>query len=61
MIPTPLVGDHLLVNKFIYKFTEPERGDVIVFKYPDDLSRNFIKRIIGVGVIRSKFERKLCM
>ena len=49
MIPTLLVGDHLLVNKFIYKFTEPTRGDVIVFKYPDDPSRNFIKRIIGVG------------
>jgi signal peptidase I len=49
MIPTLLVGDHLLVNKFIYKFAEPERGDVIVFKYPDDPSRNFIKRIIGVG------------
>ena len=49
MIPTLLVGDHLLVNKFIYKFTEPERGEVIVFKYPDDPSRNFIKRIIGVG------------
>lgn len=49
MIPTLLVGDHLLVNKFMYKFTEPERGDVIVFKYPDDPSRNFIKRIIGVG------------
>lgn len=49
MIPTLLIGDHLLVNKFIYKFTEPERGDIIVFKYPDDPSRNFIKRIIGVG------------
>ena len=32
MIPTLLVGDHLLVNKFLYKFTEPKRGDVIVFK-----------------------------
>ena len=49
MIPTLLVGDHLLVNKFIYRFTEPERSDIIVFKYPDDPSRNFIKRIIGVG------------
>jgi signal peptidase I len=49
MIPTLLVGDHLLVNKFIYKFIEPQRGDVIVFKYPDDPSRNFIKRIVGVG------------
>jgi signal peptidase I len=49
MIPTLLVGDHLLVNKFIYKFTEPKRGDIIVFKYPDDPSRNFIKRLIAVG------------
>jgi len=49
MIPTLLVGDHLLVNKFIYRFKEPARGDVIVFKYPDDPSRNFIKRVIGVG------------
>ena len=49
MIPTLLVGDHLLVNKFIYRFTDPKRGDVIVFKYPDNPSRNFIKRIVGVG------------
>jgi len=49
MIPTLLVGDHLLVSKFIYKFAEPEREDIIVFKYPDDPSRNFIKRIIAVG------------
>lgn len=49
MIPTLLVGDHLLVSKFIYKFTEPKRGDIIVFEYPDDPSRNFIKRVIGVG------------
>jgi signal peptidase I len=49
MIPTLLVGDHLLVSKFTYKFTEPKRGDIIVFKYPDDPSRNFIKRIIAFG------------
>jgi signal peptidase I len=49
MIPTLLVGDHLLVSKFTYKFTEPARGDIVVFKYPDDPSRNFIKRIIAVG------------
>ncbi len=49
MKPTLLIGDHLLVNKFIYKFAEPKRGAIIVFKYPDDPSRNFIKRIIGVG------------
>lgn len=49
MIPSLLVGDHLLVSKFTYKFDEPKRGDIVVFKYPDDPSRNFIKRIIGVG------------
>ena len=36
MIPTLLVGDHILVNKFVYRFTGPKRGDVIVFKYPVD-------------------------
>jgi signal peptidase I len=49
MIPTLLVGDHLLVSKFTYKFTEPQRGDIVVFKYPDGPSRNFIKRIVAVG------------
>ncbi|MDH5405675.1 MAG: signal peptidase I [Candidatus Aminicenantes bacterium] len=56
-----LVGDHLIVNKFIYapvywdfekKFLpikEIERGDVIVFKYPEDPRRDFVKRVIGVG------------
>ncbi|MBF0541024.1 MAG: signal peptidase I [Nitrospirae bacterium] len=59
MIPTLLVGDHILVNKFIFglsipftdkkylAFRNPERGDVIVFKYPEDESRDFIKRVIG--------------
>jgi signal peptidase I len=61
MIPTLVVGDHILVNKFIYgvkvPFTddkvlplkEPEREDIIVFKYPEDPSRDFIKRIVAVG------------
>ena len=49
MLPTLLVGDHLLVSKFTYKFTEPKRGDIAVFKYPDNPARNFIKRIIAVG------------
>jgi signal peptidase I len=60
MIPTLTIGDHLLVNKFIYgpriPFTdsriftwkEPKRGDIIVFKYPQDESKNFIKRVVGV-------------
>ncbi len=54
MIPTLLVGDYLLVNKFIYGVRlpitgkllipvgEPKRGDVMVFRYPDDPSQDFI-------------------
>jgi signal peptidase I len=49
MRPTLVPGDHLLVNKFVYRFADPKRGDVIVFKYPPDESRDFIKRIIAVG------------
>ncbi len=61
MEPTLLVGDHLLVNKFIYgvkipllrrtiiPVTEPKKGDIIVFIYPHDRSKDFIKRVIGVG------------
>lgn len=61
MKPTLLIGDHLLVNKFIYgiklPFTDrylielkkPERGDIVVFKWPRDEKKDFIKRIIGVG------------
>jgi signal peptidase I len=49
MIPTLVVGDHILVNKFLYRFRDPARGDVVVFKYPVDESRDFIKRIVAVG------------
>lgn len=60
MTPTLEIGDHILVNKFIYgfripytrirllPFTEPKRGDVIVFVYPLDSRKDFIKRVIGV-------------
>jgi signal peptidase I len=59
MEPTLLVGDHIFVNKFIYgvkipfmdkkffQFKKPERGDVVVFIYPKDRSKDFIKRVIG--------------
>jgi len=59
MIPTLLVGDHILVNKFIYGttipftdkrvlvFKKPERGDIIVFKYPENPKKDFIKRVIA--------------
>jgi signal peptidase I len=65
MIPTLLVGDHLLVNKIVYgtpvdiPFTNvtvfhmpglrhPQRGEIIVFKYPEDPTRDFIKRTVAV-------------
>ena len=48
MLNTLQIGDHILVNKFIYRFTEPHRGEVIVFLYPEDESRDFIKRIVGL-------------
>ncbi len=72
MIPTLLVGDHILVNKFIYgiKFpfvnktvipiTTPQRDDVIVFIYPQDKSKDFIKRVIGLpGEILKMVDRKI--
>jgi len=48
MIPTLNIGDHLMVNKFIYYFTKPKRGDVIVFVYPVNPKKDFIKRLIGL-------------
>ncbi|MDA0999308.1 MAG: signal peptidase I [bacterium] len=48
MEETLLIGDHILVNKFIYWFREPRRGDVIVFRFPRDESRDFIKRVVGL-------------
>lgn len=62
MIPTLAVGDHIFVNKFIYglrvpltedlwfaRWGVPERGDVIVFKYPKDLDKDYIKRVVAVS------------
>jgi signal peptidase I len=48
MEQTLLVGDHILVNKFLYRFTHPKRFDIIVFKYPWEEDRDFIKRVIAV-------------
>jgi len=59
MLDTLLIGAHLLVNKFIFgvkipfwdrilvPIDDPERGDIIVFKFPEDPSKDFIKRVIG--------------
>ena len=60
MVPTLLVGDLILVNKFTYgirlpvlnqkiiQINNPQRGDVMVFKYPRDMSQDYIKRVVGV-------------
>jgi signal peptidase I len=60
MIPTLLVGDFIVVNKFSYgirlpvlnkkviSMGDPQRGDVVVFRYPKDTSVNFIKRAVGL-------------
>ncbi|MDI6704344.1 MAG: signal peptidase I [bacterium] len=60
MVPTLRVGDHLFVCKFIYgipipftdkkvfEFHSPKRGDIIVFKCPTDLKKDYIKRVIGL-------------
>lgn len=60
MLPTLKIGDHLLVNKFLYgvrvpfsgkllvPFKQPKHGDIIVFKFPQDRSTDYIKRVVGL-------------
>lgn len=48
MLPTLLIGDRILVDKFSYRFTNPDHGEIIVFKFPQDERRDFIKRVIGL-------------
>ena len=60
MVPTLLVGDFILVNKFTYgirlpvlnkkviELGSPQRGDVMVFRYPEDPSLDYIKRVVGL-------------
>ena len=47
MRPTLESDERLVVNKFIYRFRPPEKGEVLVFQYPRDPSRDFIKRVIA--------------
>ena len=49
MRPTLQHEERLVVNKFIYKVRNPEKGEILIFKYPRDTSRDFIKRVIAVG------------
>src|SRR5450830_383596 len=70
MVPTLLVGDLILVNKFTYgirlpivnkriiEVNDPQRGDVMVFKYPKDMTQDYIKRVIGVPGDKITYENK---
>lgn len=70
MVPTLLVGDFILVNKFTYgirlpvidrkvvSLGFPQRGDVMVFRYPDDPSLDYIKRVVGLPGDRVEYRNK---
>ena len=70
MVPTLLVGDFILVNKFAYGIRlpvvnrkvfgigDPQRGDVMVFRYPEDPSLDYIKRVVGVPGDRIEYRNK---
>lgn len=49
MRPTLQHEERLVVNKFIYRLRNPEKGEILIFKYPRDTSRDFIKRVIATG------------
>jgi len=48
MAPTFETGEYLIVDQLSYRFEEPQRGDVVIFKFPNDPSKYFIKRIVGL-------------
>jgi signal peptidase I len=56
MVPNFHNREYLVVNKMAYRLHEPERGDVIVFRYPKDTSQYFIKRIVGLPGEKVKVE-----
>lgn len=70
MMPTLLVGDFILVNKFTYgirlpvintkvvEMNKPQRGDIVVFRYPKDPKVDYIKRVIGVPGDKITYENK---
>ncbi|TMI10308.1 MAG: signal peptidase I [Betaproteobacteria bacterium] len=70
MVPTLLVGDFILVNKFTYgirlpvankkvmELGSPRRGDVMVFRYPEDPSLDYIKRVVGLPGDRIEYRNK---
>jgi signal peptidase I len=48
MLPSILINDHILLNKHIYLRQTPQRGDIVIFIYPNDRSKDFIKRIVAL-------------
>jgi len=70
MVPTLRIGDYILVNKFTYglrlpvigtkimPLNDPQTGDVMVFKYPDNPRINYIKRVVGVPGDKIRYENK---
>lgn len=49
MWPVLIEGDRIFVDKITYRFREPQRGDVIVFRYPLDRKKDFVKRLVALG------------
>lgn len=49
MEPTLMINDRIIVSKVTYQLREPQPGDIVVFKFPLDPSRNFVKRLIATG------------
>ena len=70
MVPTLLVGDFILVNKYahgvrlpvlnkkVIEVGDPQRGDVMVFRYPEDTSIDYIKRVVGLPGDRIEYRNK---
>jgi signal peptidase I len=48
MMPNLTDQERIFINKFVYRYVAVERGDVVVFKYPRDTSKSYIKRVIGL-------------
>ena len=56
MMPTLQDQERVFINKFVYKLEPIERGDVVVFRYPRDPSKSYIKRIIAVAGDRVRID-----
>ena len=62
MVPTFHDGEYLIVDELSYSLRDPLRGEVVIFRYPNDRSKYFIKRIIGLSgetVLVENGERKI--